>query len=202
MKNVLVIKSSISGDNGKSNQLIRHLLAQAPASNLTVTEIDLNTKPLPHLEMVEMASWMTPAADRTPEQQALAALSDELIAKVQAADAIVIGVPMYNFALPSQLKALLDRLARAGVTFKYTEQGPVGLLQDKPVVLALTRGGIYANGTADSQVPFLKTFFNFVGLTQLHYVYAEGLNMGPDSADAALTAAQNELTEIAKTLFA
>lgn len=202
MKNVLVIKSSISGDNGKSNQLIAHLLAQAPASSLTVTEIDLNTKPLPHLEMVEMASWMTPAADRTPEQQALAALSDELIAKVQAADAVVIGVPMYNFALPSQLKALLDRLARAGITFKYTEQGPVGLLQDKPVVLALTRGGIYANGPADSQVPFLTTFFNFVGLTQLHYVYAEGLNMGPDSAEAALTAAQNELTEIAKTLFA
>lgn len=202
MKNVLVIKSSISGDNGKSNQLIAHLLAQAPASSLTVTEIDLNTKPLPHLEMVEMASWMTPAADRTPEQQALAALSDELIAKVQAADAVFIGVPMYNFALPSQLKALLDRLARAGITFKYTEQGPVGLLQDKPVVLALTRGGIYANGPADSQVPFLTTFFNFVGLTQLHYVYAEGLNMGPDSAEAALTAAQNELTEIAKTLFA
>lgn len=202
MKNVLVIKSSISGDHGKSNQLITHLLAQAPASSLTVTEIDLNTQPLPHLEMVEMASWMTPAADRTPEQQALAALSDELIEKFQAADAIVIGVPMYNFALPSQLKALLDRLARAGVTFKYTEQGPVGLLQDKPVVLALTRGGIHANSPADSQVPFLKTFFNFVGLTQLHYVYAEGLNMGPDSADAALTAAQNELTEIAKTLFA
>lgn len=202
MKNVLVIKSSISGDNGKSNQLIAHLLAQVPASSLTVTEIDLNTKPLPHLDMVEMASWMTPAAERTPEQQALAALSDELIEKVQAADAVVIGVPMYNFALPSQLKALLDRLARAGITFKYTEQGPVGLLQDKPVVLALTRGGIYANGPADSQVPFLKTFFNFVGLTQLHYVYAEGLNMGPDSAEAALTAAQNEFTEIAKTLFA
>lgn len=202
MKNILVIKSSISGDNGKSNQLIAHLLAQVPASGITVTEIDLNTNPLPHLEMVEIASWMTPAADRTPEQQALAALSDELIAKVQAADAVVIGVPMYNFALPSQLKALFDRLARAGITFKYTEQGPVGLLQDKPVVFALARGGIYANSPADSQVPFLKSFFNFVGLTQLHYVYAEGLNMGPESADAALSKAQVELAEIAKTLFA
>jgi len=200
MKNVLVIKSSISGDNGKSNQLISHLLAQAPAA-VNVTEIDLNVAPLPHLAMTEIGSWMTAEAERTAEQQALAALSDGLIAKVQAADAIVIGVPMYNFALPSQLKALLDRLARAGVTFKYTEQGPVGLLKDKPVVFALTRGGIYANGPADSQVPFLKTFFNFVGLTQLHYVYAEGLNMGPESAEAALATAQSDLTTLAQTLF-
>lgn len=202
MKNVLVIKSSISGDNGKSNQLIAHLLAQGAATNIAVTEIDLNAKPMPHLEMSEIASWMTPASDRTAEQQALAALSDELIAKVEAADALIIGVPMYNFALPSQLKALLDRLARAGVTFKYTEQGPVGLLKDKPVVFALARGGIYANTPADSQVPFLTSFFNFVGLTKLHYVYAEGLNMGPESAETALTKAQTELAEIAKTLFA
>lgn len=202
MKNVLVIKSSISGDNGKSNQLIAHLLAQGAATNIAVTEIDLNAKPMPHLEMSEIASWMTPASERTAEQQALAALSDELIAKVEAADALIIGVPMYNFALPSQLKALLDRIARAGVTFKYTEQGPVGLLKDKPVVFALARGGIYANTPADSQVPFLTSFFNFVGLTKLHYVYAEGLNMGPESAETALTKAQTELAEIAKTLFA
>lgn len=202
MKNVLVIKSSISGDNGKSNQLIAHLLAQGTAANVSVTEIDLNSNPVAHLEMSEIASWMTPAADRTAEQQALAAVSDDLIAKVTAADAVIIGVPMYNFALPSQLKALLDRLARAGVTFKYTEQGPVGLLQDKPVVFALARGGIYANGPADSQVPFLKTFFNFIGLTQLHFVYAEGLNMGPETAESALNSAQAELKEMAKTLFA
>lgn len=201
MKNVLVIKSSISGDNGKSNQLIAHLLGEG-ALGISVTEIDLNATPMSHLAMDEIASWMTPASERTPEQQTLAAVSDELIAKVTAADALVIGVPMYNFALPSQLKALLDRLARAGVTFKYTEQGPVGLLQDKPVVFALARGGIYANGPADSQVPFLKTFFNFIGLTQLHFVYAEGLNMGPESAETALNKAQAELKELAKTLFA
>ncbi|CAM5205648.1 FMN-dependent NADH-azoreductase [Alishewanella longhuensis] len=202
MKNVLVIKSSISGDNGKSNQLIAHLLAEGAAAAVSVTEIDLNLNPVAHLAMDEIASWMTPPADRTAEQQALAAVSDDLIAKVAAADAVIIGVPMYNFALPSQLKALLDRLARAGVTFKYTEQGPVGLLQDKPVVFALARGGIYANGPADSQVPFLKTFFNFIGLTQLHFVYAEGLNMGPETAESALNSAQAELKEIAKTLFA
>lgn len=202
MKNVLVIKSSISGDNGKTNQLIGHLLTQLPAASIKVNEIDLNSQPLPHLAMTEIASWMTPEAERSDEQQQLAAFSDQLIAKVQAADAIVIGVPMYNFSLPSQLKALLDRLARAGVTFKYTEQGPVGLLQDKPVVFALARGGVYANTAADSQVPFLKTFFNFVGLTQLHFVYAEGLNIGPETAESALAAAQQQLAELAKTIIA
>jgi FMN-dependent NADH-azoreductase len=198
MKNILVINSSISGANGNSSKLVQHLLAQLPQAQ--VTEIDLGAKPLPHLEMAEIGAWMTPAADRSVEQQALAAHSDELIAKVQAADAIVFGVPMYNFALPSQLKALLDRLARAGVTFKYTETGPVGLLQDKPVIFALARGGVYANTAADSQVPFLKTFFNFIGLTQLHFVYAEGLNMGPDAAEKGMTAAQQQLTELAKQL--
>ena len=199
MKNILVINSSISGSNGNSNKLVQFLLAQL--SGAQVTEIDLNAQPLPHLEMSEIGAWMTPAAERSREQQALAARSDELIAKIEAADAIVFGVPMYNFALPSQLKALLDRLARAGVTFKYTETGPVGLLKDKPVIFALARGGIYANSPADSQVPFLKTFFNFVGLTQLHFVYAEGLNMGPEAAEKGLGAAQQQLTELAKQLF-
>ncbi|MFN3710173.1 MAG: FMN-dependent NADH-azoreductase [Alishewanella aestuarii] len=199
MKNILVINSSISGSNGNSNKLVQFLLAQL--SGAQVTEIDLNAQPLPHLEMSEIGAWMTPAAERSSEQQALAAYSDELIAKVEAADAIVFGVPMYNFALPSQLKALLDRLARAGVTFKYTETGPVGLLKDKPVIFALARGGVYANSPADSQVPFLKTFFNFVGLTQLHFVYAEGLNMGPEAAEKGLGAAQQQLTELAKQLF-
>ncbi len=199
MKNILVINSSISGSNGNSNKLVQFLLAQL--SGAQVTEIDLNAQPLPHLEMSEIGAWMTPAAERSSEQQALAARSDELIAKVEAADAIVFGVPMYNFALPSQLKALLDRLARAGVTFKYTETGPVGLLKDKPVIFALARGGIYANTPADSQVPFLKTFFNFIGLTQLHFVYAEGLNMGPEAAEKGLAAAQQQLSELAKQLF-
>lgn len=199
MKNILVINSSISGANGNSTKLVQHLLAQLPQAQ--VTDIDLGAKPLPHLEMAEIGAWMTPAAERSAEQQALAAHSDDLIAKVQAADAVIFGVPMYNFALPSQLKALLDRLARAGVTFKYTETGPVGLLQDKPVIFALARGGVYANTPADSQVPFLKTFFNFIGLTQLHFVYAEGLNMGPDAAEKGISAAQQQLTELAKQLF-
>ncbi|WP_213994766.1 NAD(P)H-dependent oxidoreductase [Arsukibacterium sp.] len=192
MKNVLVINSSISGDNGHSTKLSKAFLAKL-GSGIKLTEIDLSAAPLPHLEMKEIAAWMTPATERTAEQQQLADYSDKLIEQVKAADVIVFGVPMYNFGIPSQLKSVLDRLARAGITFNYTENGPVGLLTDKPVIVLATRGGIYQGTAADSQTPFLTSFFNFIGLTQLHFVYAEGLNMGAEAADKALAAAQQQL---------
>ena len=192
MKNVLVVNSSISGDNGHSTKLSKAFLAKL-GSGIKLTEIDLSAAPLPHLEMKEIAAWMTPAAERTAEQQQLADYSDKLIEQVKAADVIVFGVPMYNFGIPSQLKSVLDRLARAGITFNYTENGPVGLLADKPIIVLATRGGIYQGTAADSQTPFLTSFFNFIGLTQLHFVYAEGLNMGAEAADKALAAAQQQL---------
>ncbi|MBV2127646.1 FMN-dependent NADH-azoreductase [Arsukibacterium indicum] len=201
MKNVLVINSSISGDNGHSTKLSKAFIAQL-GSDIKLTEIDLNTAPLPHLEMSELAAWMTPAAERTAEQQQLAAYSDKLIEQVRAADVIVLGVPMYNFGIPSQLKSMLDRLARSGVTFKYTENGPVGLLADKPVVVLATRGGIYQGTAADSQTPFLTSFFNFIGLTQLHFVYAEGLNMGEAAAEKALNAARQQLGQLTEKVAA
>lgn len=200
MKNILVINSSISGAKGQSVQLAQQFLAGLSLTPEHITTIDLNANALPHLDMSELAAWMTADTERTAEQQRLAAISDELIAKVEAADIIVLGVPMYNFAIPSQLKSLLDRLARAGRTFKYTEQGPVGLLKDKPVVVLATRGGVYQGTAADSQTPFLTTFFNFIGLTQLHFVYAEGLNMGPEAAEKALSAARKQLTELSAQL--
>ena len=101
-----------------------------------------------------------------------------------------------------RLKALLDRVARAGITFKYTEQGPVGLLDDKPVVIFATRGGVYQGTTLDSQTPFLQTFFNFVGLKELHFVYAEGLNMGAEAQQSALAAAKQRLAEIGAAVAA
>jgi FMN-dependent NADH-azoreductase len=192
MKNVLIINSSISGDNGHSHKLSKAFIARL-GDDINITEIDLNKTPVPHLDMTEIAAWMVPAAERTAEQQQLASHSDQLIEKVQAADVIVIGVPMYNFGIPSQLKSMLDRLARAGISFKYTDKGPVGLLADKPVIILATRGGLYQGTAADSQTPFLITFFNFIGLTQLHFVYAEGLNMGEEAAEKALTAARQQL---------
>jgi FMN-dependent NADH-azoreductase len=201
MKNVLIVNSSISGEQGQSNQLIENFL-QALTSEATVTRLDLNQHQLPHLAMSEIAAWMTPANDRTPEQAEVAALSDVSIAQVQAADVILVGVPMYNFGVPSQLKAWFDRIARAGITFKYTETGPVGLLADKPVVFFATRGGIYKDLPHDSQTPFLKAFFNFIGLKNLHFVYAEGLNMGAESAQAALSAAKAQIGDLTSQLAA
>lgn len=202
MKQILVINSSISGDKGHSAQLAQQFLAQLPQGSFTVDPLDLSSAPIPHLAMTEMAAWMTPAEQRSDEQRQLAAISDDIISRIKAADVIVLGVPMYNFGIPSQLKALFDRVARAGITFKYTEQGPVGLLDDKPVVIFATRGGLYQGTPLDSQTPFLQTFFNFIGLKDLHFVYAEGLNMGEQAQQAALEAAKVRLSEITAAIAA
>lgn len=202
MKQILLINSSINGDKGHSVQLAQQFIAQLPAGTFKLDVLDLNATPVPHLEMAEIAAWMTPTEQRSTEQQQLAAVSDDIIARIKAADVIVLGVPMYNFGVPSQLKALLDRVARAGITFKYTEQGPLGLLDDKPVVIFATRGGVYQGTTLDSQTPFLQTFFNFVGLKDLHFVYAEGLNMGADAQQTALIAARARLAEISANIAA
>lgn len=202
MKNVLLIKSSISGEKGQSSILANAFLKHLAIAPEHITTVDLNTNALPHLDMSELGAWMADTAERSPEQQRLAEFSDNIISQFEDADIIVIGVPMYNFAIPSQLKSLLDRVARAGRTFKYTEQGPVGLLQDKPVVLLATRGGVYQGTAADSQTPYLTTYFNFIGLTQLHFVYAEGLNMGADTAEKALSAANKQLIALSHQLLA
>lgn len=201
MAHVLVINSSISGDKGQSTQLSHQFLASLPSGFSTET-LDLVQDSYPHLTMAEMGAWMTPESDRSDEQKALAALSDNAIAQIQKADAIVIGVPMYNFGVPSQLKAYFDRLARAGITFKYTEAGPIGLLQDKPVFIFATRGGIYQGTAMDSQTPFVSAFLNFIGLKDLNFIYAEGLNMGPESAEKALTAAKARIAELAPAVAA
>jgi len=195
MATILVIHSSISGDKGKSSQLSQQFLDSLPAGH-DIETLDLVEDSYPHLTMQEMAAWMTPEAERTAEQKALASLSDKAVAQVKRADAIVIGVPMYNFAVPSQLKTYFDRLARAGITFKYTEKGAVGLLDDKPVIILATRGGMYQGTPFDSQTPYLQNFLAFIGLKDVHFVYAEGLNMGEESATKALTAAKARLNEL------
>ncbi|MCT6700827.1 FMN-dependent NADH-azoreductase [Rheinheimera sp. 4Y26] len=201
MRNILVVNSSISGEKGQSSQLIHSFLSALPAS-AKVQELDLNQAGLTHLTMPEIAAWMTPENDRSADQQQLAAVSDGLIAQVKAADVILIGVPMYNFGVPSQLKAWFDRIARAGVTFKYTDKGPVGLLDDKPVVFFLTRGGLYKDLPQDTQTPYLVNFFNFIGLRNLHFIFAEGLNMGAEPAAAALEAARVAIAELRGNLAA
>jgi len=141
---------------------------------------------------VPAAKAPTPPSSRTGSST----LDDALIAEVQAHDAIVLGVPMYNFGVPVQLKNWIDAIARAGVTFRYTAEGPEGLLKGKTVYVALARGGRYRGTPNDSQVPYLKTVLGFLGLTDVRFVYAEGLAMGAEAEKAALEGARARIAEL------
>ena len=123
------------------------------------------------------------------------ALSDLLIAEIQAADVLVLGVPMYNFSVPAQLKNWIDAISRAGVTFRYTEQGPEGLLKGKKAVVVQTRGGIHRNSPTDSLTPYLQTILAFLGITDVQFVYAEGLSMGPDAERDGLATAYAQIEQ-------
>ncbi|MEO6748285.1 MAG: NAD(P)H-dependent oxidoreductase [Casimicrobiaceae bacterium] len=194
---ILQLNSSARGDASHSTRLaatlVRRLRDAVPDATLAVR--DLNHPAHRPLDDTALTALFTVADQRTPEQAARVAFDDALIAEVQAADVIVLGVPMYNFGVSVQLKNWIDAISRAGVTFRYTAQGPEGLLTGKKVYVALTRGGKYRNTPADSQVPYLTTVFAFLGLTDVHFVYAEGLAMGADAEQAALAAAHAEIEE-------
>ncbi|WP_409525781.1 FMN-dependent NADH-azoreductase [Nitrincola sp. MINF-07-Sa-05] len=199
MKTLLHVKSSLFAGHGQSTQLADKFIAQWLESNPDgqVVTRDLVKDQLPHLDAELVAALMSDPAQRTEQQQAVVDLSDSLIDELKQADQVLIGVPMYNFGVPSQMKSWLDLLARSGVTFRYTETGPVGLLQDKPVVLLATRGGLYKESGMDHQIPFLKQILGFVGFKSVEVVYAEGLNMGDGVKEQALTAAQEQVTQLA-----
>jgi FMN-dependent NADH-azoreductase len=195
--NILQINSSArraaSHSTRLATRLVERLRNADPEATLTLR--DLDAAPHPILDEAALGALFTPATERTPEQAARVALDDALIAQIQAADVVVMGVPMYNFGVPAQLKNWIDAIARAGVTFRYTAKGPEGLLTGKRVYVALTRGGMYRNTTADTQVPYLRTIFTFLGLTDVRFVYAEGLSMGPDAEQKALTTAYEQIEE-------
>lgn len=180
MATLLQINTSLFGDNGNSSQLSNAFTARWKAQNPQgqVVLHDLASENVPHLDASRIQALFTPEDQRTPEQQAVVDYSDKLIGEIQAADVIVLGVPLYNFGIPSALKAYFDHLARAGVTFKYTDTGPVGLLNDKPVYILAARGGVHLGQASDTQSAFLKNFLGFLGLKDVRFIYAEGLNMG------------------------
>ena len=198
MKNILVINSSLSSENGNSSKLSNKLVErlQKQYAELNVVQRNLNEMNLPHLTMEEMVAWGTDSAARTAQQAALATLSDTLIAELQQADAVVIGMPMYNFGVPSTFKAWIDRVARAGITFKYTETGPQGLLSNKKVYILAARGGKYFGTPKDSQTQYLKDVLSFVGLSDIEFIYVEGLAMGGDTAQSAWSFAEKELERL------
>ncbi|MFC3107075.1 FMN-dependent NADH-azoreductase [Undibacterium arcticum] len=184
-------RSEASNSTRLAQQIVERLRTSAAASAVVVRDLALT--PHPVLDENALQALFTPAENRSTEQAARVALDDALIAEIQAADAVVLGVPMYNFGVSAQLKNWIDAIARAQVTFRYTEKGPEGLLKGKKVYVALTRGGLYRDTPADSQVPYLKTILGFLGMTDVQFIYAEGLAMGPDAAQQAMASATTHI---------
>jgi FMN-dependent NADH-azoreductase len=186
MSNVLLIHSSVFGEKSQSLGLARDFLKRYPHRSLV--ERKLSPQTMPHLDGETFAAMITPAGELDGRQQAAVALSDELIAEVEAADTIVLAAPMYNFSIPSTLKAWIDHVARRGRTFRYSEKGPEGLLKGKKVFVLAARGGVYSNGAPaavlDFQEPYLRAVLGFLGLTDVTFVHLEGLSMGPEAAGA------------------
>jgi FMN-dependent NADH-azoreductase len=200
--NILQINSSArSWTNGQgsqstrlANELVEQLRAANPAATLTVR--DLTANPHPHLDESALGALFTPADKRSQEQHDRVALDTALIAELQAADVIVLAAPMVNFGITTQLKSWVDAVAKAGVTFKYTATGPVGLVEGKKVYAVLTRGGVYRDQPGDTMVPYLKMLLGFLGMTDVEFVYAEGLAMGPEAEAKALASARAEIAAI------
>ena len=193
--NILQLNSSARREGSQSTLLANTIVARLRAitPQATVTVRDLARTPHPGLDDAALQALFAPVDQRTPEQAARVAQDDALIAEIQAADIVVLGVPMYNFGISAQLKNWIDAITRAKVTFQYAASGPEGLLGGKKVYVALTRGGKYRNTPADTQVPYLKMALGFVGMTDVEFVYAEGLAMGTEAANEAMASAHQQI---------
>jgi len=199
VKTLLQINSSLHSAAGQSSvlatQFAERWLNATPGGKVVVRDLAMN--PPAHLTAERFQAFLTPPGERTEEQAVFAATSDELIDELRTADAVVIGLPMYNFGIPSTLKAWIDHVARAGATFKYTEKGPVGLLADRPVWLFAARGGQYRNTPRDTQSAYMTHFLNFIGIRNIEFVYAEGLALGDDSRRQSLDGARRSINRLA-----
>ncbi len=202
MHRLLFVTSSLFGEASKSRLIGAEFVDawRQAHPGATVVERVLSADSMPHLTQGTLASLGTSPEARTEGQHAKANFADELIAEVEAADVIVIAAPMYNFTISSTLKAWLDHIARAGRTFRYTANGPEGLLHNKTVFVATARGGIYrADSPAaalDFQEPYLRAMLGFLGITDVTFIHTEGLNLGPDAAARGLAEARRAVTEL------
>ncbi len=191
MTTILYLNSSVRSTGSVSRQLsgefIEKLKAAHPGANVVTR--DLAANPLPHLSEAMVGAYFTPPEQRSDEQKQLIKTSDEVVAELLAADVVVVGAPMYNFSVSSTLKSWIDHVARAGVTFKYTETGPVGLVHGKKFVIFTSRAGVYSSGPAqamDFQETYLRGVLGFLGITDVSFISAEGLAMGDEAVNAAL----------------
>ena len=199
MSRVLVIESSARQQGSVSRELTQQFIAnwQAahPADQIQVR--DLALEPVPHLDATLLGGWMTPSEQQNDAEKAALARSNQLTDELLAADVLVLAAPMYNFAIPSTLKAWLDHVLRAGVTFKYTETGPQGLLTGKRAFVLTARGGIYAGSGLDHQEPYLRQALAFIGIHDVQFIHAEGLNLGAEFSEKGLAQAKARLAEVA-----
>ncbi|QDZ27959.1 FMN-dependent NADH-azoreductase [Noviherbaspirillum sp. UKPF54] len=204
MTTLLQINASLFSNNGQSSRLSDQFVAAWREANPqgTVVTRDLAAAPVPHLDAQRFGAFLAKPEERTAQQQAVVDFSDTLIEELRQADVIALGLPMYNFGVPSTLKAYFDHVARAGVTFRYTETGPVGLLTGKKVYVFATRGGLYAGSALDTQTGYVRDFLRFIGITDVEFVYAEGLNMGEESKQSALNAASASIRQLAEPMRA
>jgi FMN-dependent NADH-azoreductase len=191
MQTLLQIKTSLFSDNGESSRLANRFVGawRAADPDGRVIVRDLARDPVPHLDAERFRAFLAKPEDRTKAQAEALRYSDALIEELKAADVVAIGVPMYNLGIPSALKAYFDHIARAGVTFCYTDKGPVGLLTGKKAYVFATRGGVYAGTPLDTQTAYLRNVLTFLGMTSVEFVFAEGLARGPAVREQALARA-------------
>lgn len=199
MSHVLIIESSARQQESVSRQLTRDFIQQwqaaHPGDQINVRDVAAN--PLPHLDADLLGGWMKPAEQRSmPEQEAFER-SNQLTDELLAADVLVMAAPMYNFTIPSTLKAWLDHVLRAGITFKYTPTGPQGLLQGKRAIVLTARGGIHAGAGSDHQEPYLRQAMAFIGIHDVEFIHAEGLNMSGDFHEKGVNQAKARLAALA-----
>ena len=192
--NLLHIDASVLGDNSVSRKISAAIVARLTSADpgLKVTYRDLAAEPLPHLTGAHLAAIMG-APPASPEHEAHLGVAQAALAEFLAADVVVIGAPMYNFTLPTQLKAWIDRILIAGKTFRYTATGPEGLAGGKRVIVAISRGGFYGPQSPfaayEHVESYLRTVFGFIGVTDLEFVAAEGIQIGPEQRETSLKGA-------------
>jgi FMN-dependent NADH-azoreductase len=205
MSKLLLVTSSLFGDQSKSAQLAREFVAawRGAHPGTTVVERALTPESIPHLSLDALGALMTPAEQRSGAQHSTVAFADRLIEELEAADTIVLAVPMYNFSIPSTLKAWIDHIARAGRTFRYTAQGPEGLLKGKKVFVVTGRGGVYTGDSPakvfDFQEPYLRGVLGFLGMTDVNFIHVEGLKVSPEAAEQGVARARAAIASAAGT---
>ena len=199
MTTILQLNNSIFGEDGQSSRLADQFVARyrERSPETRVIRRDLGAEPVPHLTAARFGAALTAQDERTGEQARDAAIADTLIEELEAADLLVIGAPTYNFHVASTLKAWIDHVARAGRTFRYTANGPEGLLSNKTAYVFLTSGGQYTGTSMDFEAPYLRHFLGFLGIGDVHITRAEGLAMGEETKARAIADAQGRVEALA-----